>query len=292
MQNQISLFSVCFLLVLLLNSCQFQTVLDDTFSQATYPRDYVKLQDLESISMEDLFYINYAIVRQRDYYNYQIEGKTYREILEMAKTFRQNGLPVEEQYHRNGQQDILILKPESEGMGMIRKGESSRLKKVLNFSCSFENTTNRDVVIASVTFLLKGPFKDHLSTVGYELNCIVNKGQKIDILFFADASNITRNLLFNRPFKAPYTWIDEILYDMTVEVGGATVELETAHFKDCMHYSARIEPHQAMVYKDALEGTEWQLRDANGQVTALKLGNSHFIIEYSDQPVDINDFLK
>lgn len=148
------------------------------------------------------------------------------------------------------------------------------------------------MVIASATFLLKGPFKDHLTTVGYELNCIVNKGQKIDILFFADASNITRNLLYNRPFKAPIIGIDEILNDMEIEVGGATVEGQTRHFRDCMHYSARIEPHTALVYQQAFEGKDWQMKDANGYITALNLGDTHFVIKYSDEPVDVNEFLK
>lgn len=292
MLNRIKLLLFSLSLLIMLPACQFNTVLDDTFNLSTYQRDYVKLQSLEDITLDDLHILNYTIVRQRDYYNYQIEGKTYRELLEMAQSFRASGLPVKEQYKRNGEQDILLLQAQSEGMGMIRKGETSRLKKVLNFRCSFENTTSRDVVIAAATFLLKGPFKDHLTTVGYELNCIVNKGQKIDILFFANATNITRNLLYNRPFKAPFIGIDDLLNNMEVEVGGATVELQTANFKDCMHYSARIAPHKELVYEDAFEGTDWQVKDANGQVTALHLGNTHFIIEYSDEPVKVSEFLK
>lgn len=280
------------LLLLTLSACQFNTVLDDTFDLTTYERDYVKLQGVDGVNLYDLFLLNYAILRQRDYYNYQIEGKTYGEILEMARSFQKIGMPVKETYNRNGEQDLLILDPAAEGMGMVRKGKSSRLKKVLNFSCSFENPTDQDLVIASATFLLKGPFNDHLSTVSYELNCIVNQGQKIDILFVADATNITRNLLYNRPFKAPYIDIDNLLNNMEVEVGGATVEQQTANFEDCMHYNARIEPHKAMDYQEAFAEKEWLEKDANGHVSALKLGDTHFEIEYSDEPVNINEFLK
>lgn len=129
MLNHIKRLFFCLPLFAILSSCQFKTALDDTFNLSTYQRDYVKLQGLEDITLDDLHLLNYAIVRQRDYYNYQIEGKTYGEILEMARSFRENGLPVKEQYNRNGAQDILVLTPQSEGMGMVRKGETSRLKK-------------------------------------------------------------------------------------------------------------------------------------------------------------------
>ena len=282
---------VFFFSLILFSSCQFKSVLDKTFDLKLYTHHFTQMQDLKDITRDDLFLINYTIVRQRDYYNYQIEGKTYREILEMGKSFRANGLPVKEQYNRNGEQEALKLKADAEGIGMIRKGEnSSRLKKVLNFNCTFENTNDKDVVIASASFILKGPFNDHLSTVGYELNCIVNEGQKIEILFVADATNITKNLLHKRPFKAPYIGIDDILNNMEVEIGGATVEFQTADFEDCMHYSTRIAPHIALDYQKDLEDKDWQIKDSSGQVTTLNLGETHFIIEYSDEPVKASDF--
>ena len=155
-------------------ACGSGTMLDQPFQQQSYDEDLLFMLKKEQLNSEEVFELVYAIVRQREYYNYEIAGKTYGEILVMAQTFRQQGLPVEQVLNRNGEQELVTATIVNEGPAYIRKeGSKSRLEKKLKFSAEFNNRSNADVILSSTTFLMEGPFQDYLGQLAYSLNLFI-----------------------------------------------------------------------------------------------------------------------
>jgi len=159
MKNFIPLITLIFFL-----SCGSGSMLDKSFTYEYYEKlDYKKLLIAEDVSENDLFLIHYTIVRQRDYFNYTVEGKTYREILEMAKGFEKDGFPVEIKMNDNGQQDLIQVAAVPEGEGFARKGSNSKsILKTFNFKCSFDNPNKEEIVLLNSSFIINGPFGDHV----------------------------------------------------------------------------------------------------------------------------------
>ena len=159
-----SLIPVLFL-ALCFTACGPEALLDRPFNPEKYKVDLTRLLKDTSISNADALLINYAVIRNRPYYNYSIQGKTYGEILHMAKGFKEKGLPIEEIFEPVAEkQELLSLKVFNEGSGLVRKkGSKSRLKKMLNFSCEYTNTSDQDVVLSNSTFQIRGPLKGSYS---------------------------------------------------------------------------------------------------------------------------------
>ena len=55
--------------------------LNKKFIADRYEIDSRIIQDKKIVPSYDKFLLNYGILRHRDYYNYEIEGKTFEEIL-------------------------------------------------------------------------------------------------------------------------------------------------------------------------------------------------------------------
>ncbi|MDG2418928.1 MAG: hypothetical protein P8M17_08055, partial [Saprospiraceae bacterium] len=87
-------------------SCD-KSVLDKPFNPILYKTAFTQFLKDENISNKDAFLINYSIIRQREYLGYEIENKSYGEILEMARVFNQNGIPVKETYDETEYEDDL-----------------------------------------------------------------------------------------------------------------------------------------------------------------------------------------
>jgi len=87
-------------------SCE-KSVLDKPFNPILYKTEFGQFFKDPTISNKDAFLINYSIIRQRDYLGYEVEGKTYGEILDMAKAFNKNGMPINETYDDEEFQDDL-----------------------------------------------------------------------------------------------------------------------------------------------------------------------------------------
>lgn len=271
--------SVFLSLAILAASCSlFTSTLDKPFNKQTYRLYLERMLNKEEITQEEMFLINYAVVRQRDYYNYQIEGKTYREILAMARDFQQNGLPVKSSFTWNGQRDFLKATAlEAEGAGYIREKEkSSILYKVLDFYATLQNTTSEDIALLNVTFLIFGPFKDHLATVGYEINCLLPAGLDQRFNFVADGLNIRNNALFNGDPELSNLIVDQLFSYVEVRIGGYTLTTRTRHFKQCILNQARFEPKESLDYAEAFTSTSWIERGPDGNAVELHLGNAHF----------------
>ena len=67
------------LLIAFLASCN-NSGLNKDFIVERYEIDSKIIQKKKDVSNLDKFLLNYGILRHRDYYNYEIEGKTFEEI--------------------------------------------------------------------------------------------------------------------------------------------------------------------------------------------------------------------
>jgi len=253
-------------------------MLDKSFSYEYYEKlDYKKLLAEADVSENDLFLIHYTIIRQRDYFNYTVEGKTYREILEMAKGFEKDGFPVEIKMNDNGQQDLIQIAAAAEGVGFAKKGSNSkRILKTFNFKCSFDNPKKEEVVLLNSSFIVKGPFGDYITTVNYEINCILQGAKSTDASFLVPGKTIQKNLLFEGSPFITQVRIDhlDLLNKLTVHPSGLSTKSEGRYFNDCFFNAARVEPHTIVDYKKDLKDKSWKNKSSDGTYT-LDLGNMH-----------------
>ena len=152
-------------------SCD-KSVLDKPFNPILYKTAFTQFFKDENISNKDAFLINYSIIRQREYLGYEIENKSYGEILEMARVFNQNGIPVKETYDETEYEDDLEVTVSNIKSTFLNKSENSTSKvKNLKFKVTYKNISKNDVALNLTTFIINGPFKQHLITAGYETNC-------------------------------------------------------------------------------------------------------------------------
>lgn len=265
-------------------ACGAKTMLDQPFNRETYDDDLLFMLQKQQVSQDELFDIVYAIVRRREYFNYEIEGKTYREILSMARDFRRDGLPVREVFNRNGEQEAVVVEVENEGAAFVRKpGSKTRLEKKLKFAAEYVNQSDKPVVLLSTTFHFNGPFHDHLSHSAYQLNCLLEPGQRKRINFIAEAANIRDNLIFGSAFDVRLLSVDSLFSNLTITVGGNSITQDTRYHDACRFGSARVDPARDYLMKDEFNAEEQIERDQNGRATAIRMGNAHFQISDSDE---------
>lgn len=265
-------------------ACGSKTMLDQPFNRETYDDDLLFMLQKQQVSQEELFDIVYAIVRRRAYFNYEIEGKTYREILSMAQDFRRDGLPVQEVFNRNGEQDAVAVEVENEGAAFVRKpGSKNRLEKKLKFAAEYTNRSDRAVILLNTTFHFNGPFQDHLSRAAYQLNCLLEPGQRKRINFIAEATNIRDNLMFGSAFDVRLLSVDSLFNNLTITAGGNSITHDTRYHDTCRFGSARVEPVKSLVMKDYFDPEQHIERDQHGRATAINRGNAHFQVGDSDE---------
>ena len=256
-------------------SCDSFTILDKKFEYKFYEKlDYAKLVKSELVSDEDLFLINYTIVRQRDYFNYTVEGKTYGEILELGKSLKENGMPVEVKMEDNGIQNELRQIVVREGVGHVRVPNSKKVIKTLNFKCEFENPTDKDIVLLSSSFIVEGPFGDYLSTVNFEVNCILQAGTKVFVPCAIPGKTIQQNILFEGNPLIQRLGIDNIINELQVKASGISYQDEGRYFRDCFFNAARIEPQNIINYKEDLKDKNWKISNSDGTYS-LDFGKMH-----------------
>ena len=279
--KKIILFIALFGLV----SCN-SSILDKEFSYEFYERlDYKNLVKATDVSKDDLFLIHYSILRQRDYFNYTVEGKTYREILEMAKSFKINGFPAEFTLTDNSKQDKIQQKAAAEGVGYARKGNTKKVLKTLNFSCTIENPTDKDVVLLNSSFIVKGPFGDYLTTVNYEINCILQAKKTVIAGCVVSGKTIKQNLLFEGNPYIQRIGDDEVISNLEVIPSGLSYQDEGRYFKDCFFNAARIEPHNIVDFSKDLKDKDWKVALPDGTFS-LNMGNMH-IPDEKDEVIEM-----
>ena len=278
--NYFLAFFVCFIF----SSCGNSSALDRVFKPNTYKKEYQILFRAADVSLGDLFLINYSILRHQAYFGYDIKGKTYRELLAMAKQFQVEGMPVEEVYQYNGKQNKIKQSLKNNGAGAIRRsGDSRKILRALLFDCVYENTSKENVVLLSSSFLINGPFKKRITTAGYEINCILKAGEKTTISFALEGKTIIDNLKFNGNRYAEHVMVDSLFKNIEIQIAGNSIQQKTRFFEVC-NYKTRVEPFK--VYKIAADETFEKRRSlqANG-LTKIEWGNAHYLVKEQKEPI-------
>ncbi|MEM9919603.1 MAG: hypothetical protein AAF990_16010 [Bacteroidota bacterium] len=278
-------------LFLVLSACQPSSYLDQIYNEGAYKNQYKGLVGDESISPQEVFLINYAIVRQRPFYGYELTDKSFREILELAKGFEKNGMGVANEFTFNGQEDFLDMKITNEGIGMVRKKNSdSKMLKILKFECVFQNKSDQDVALESCSFLLKDPFGQHLTTLGYEINCQIEAGESLKAFFLVEGRHLRNNLNFGSPRQIPYLGIEILFPTIEIVSGGNTVVTSnTSAYNLCNFDGQRAEPFEQYSYRERFGKDNPGLSENNDKVEKINFGNAHFIIEDDDQPINASE---
>lgn len=274
------------LLLLPFLACESGGIMSKKFTYELYESlDYEKLLKSDKIDDNELFLLNYAVIRQRDYFNYTIENKPFQEILEMAGQFSRDGFPVEVKLNDNGKQDQIRQTVAFEGVGMVRKkSNQKRLLKTVNFKCKYENTSDQSVVLLNSSFVVKGPFNDYLTTVNYEINCILGAGESVYVGFIVPGKTIQRNLLFEGNPRIRRLGIDNILNQIKIEPSGMSLQDKGKYFKECFFNDARLEPQVIIDFAKNLK-ENWKTQGADGTYT-IDLGDMH-IPDTSDEVIQM-----
>lgn len=270
--------------LLLFVACSSST-LDKTFNPELYNAYYLKMLKEKEVPTNDLFLMNYSIIRQRPYFNYKIAEKTYREILEQAKQMAANGPDVKQQFEPATPQDALRVTTELGEVSSARLMQGTALVKVFKFIATYENTTDKDVVLESSTFIIKGPLREHLTTLGYELNCVVEAKQKTKINFLIKARTIRDAVKEKSNYRVDVLGIDQVLYNLNIEVGGSVVLQTTDFYDKCYEQTGGRLPFRT--FDKAIDLAEdWIVYDG-GKAQVLKLGASNYEIEKTNEPTTI-----
>jgi len=248
-------------------SCE-KSVLDKPFNPLLYKTDFTKFYQDKTISNKDAFLINYSIIRQRDYLGYKVEGKTYGEILQMAKDYHQNGMPINETYDEVKFQDDVEVTISNVKSTFLNKSSSSSAKvKNLKFKATYKNVSDKDVALNLATFIFNGPFKQHLMTAGYETNCKILAGEKMVVNYVVNSKKIRDNLFYGKTSKIKRLMIDDIIDNMEIKVGGLKIDKSTQYYEECFIEDLVVEPFQLSDYKEMYPNKNFNAKMINGVQT-------------------------
>ncbi|MEM6965178.1 MAG: hypothetical protein AAF573_10445 [Bacteroidota bacterium] len=243
----------CYLLLLtmFLGSCE-HSVLDKPFYADYYEGDFPQLVQEKKLTHDDVFLINYTITRQRDYFNYELETKSYGEILKMAKDFKENGMGVAQIFDKAETQPYLKTTITEPDIAYLEKeGNSKRKVKFVKFSCLYENVSDQEIALNYTTFIVNGIFQQHIATVGYEMNCKIPARSKQKIHYIINGKDIRRSLRFGRANKVKRMMMDDVMVNLNFEIGGIVVDDKDASLYDgCFMSGAVIEPFKISSYRE------------------------------------------
>lgn len=264
-----------FTTVFLFTACSSST-LDEPFEERFHEGYYKKMAAEKELAPLDLFLLNYSIVQQRDYYNYEVEGKTYREILEQAKSFNANGLPVKVGYDKSRTVENLAIKVRNDGFGTMRPNpKTSRLVKVFRFNATYVNEGETDLALLNTSFIITGPFGEYISTAGYEVNCLLPAGERVEIPFLMEARTIRNNVLYDINYEIDRVDLDNLIYNLDVVASGYTATEETAYFDACIQQSsARRTPFEVIDFEN-LNINEMLETNAQGEFTGFMIKDTY-----------------
>ncbi|MFK8105343.1 MAG: hypothetical protein AB8G15_22715 [Saprospiraceae bacterium] len=274
------------IIFLLVAACGESSELDRVFKPGTYKKEYQILFRSPEVSGNDLFLINYVIMRHQDHFSYEIEGKTYRELLAMAKKFEQEGMSVEEVYQQNGEQTTVQQSIINDGAGSIRRANDARkIIRALLFTCEYENTSKSDIVLLSSSFLINGPFKSRITTAGYEVNCVLKAGEKTKVNFAVSGKTISDNLKFKANNYTEYLMVDSLFQNIEIEVAGNTIQKDTRFFGIC-NFKTRLEPFQSYKMGEDEALAQRKTKKADG-TTKIDWGAAHYLPKEQKEPINM-----
>lgn len=268
-----------------LMSCD-KSVLDKPFNPILYKTEFTQFFTDQNISNYDAFLINYSIIRQRDYLGYDVEGKTYGEILQMAKGFTQLGIPVKETYDEAESQNALEVKISDIKSTFLNKSETSTAKiKNLKFKVTYKNVSDNDVALNVATFIINGPFKQHLMTAGYETNCKIVAGETMVVNYVVNSKKIRNNLFYAKSNKIKRLMIDDIIDNMQIKVGGLILDKSTKYYEECFIEDLVVEPFQLSNYREMYPDKNFNAQMVNG-VQTVHRGERSFKKEDTDKAIN------
>ncbi len=239
-----------FLSLVFFSSCE-HSILDKQFYADYYEADYAQFITDAEVSNDEAFLINYTIMRQREYFGYDLEEKTYGELLELGKGFEKSGIKVNQTY--DDKELLKTIKPKitKQSIAYITKeNKKTRKAKHLKFSCLLENVSDKEQAINTITFIINGPFGQHLVTAGYEVNCKLVPGEKQTLKFIVDAKKLRTSLFFEKTHKIRRTLIDDIIRKAKIEVGGISTDQDSKFYNECFMSGYVLEPFKLSNYKE------------------------------------------
>ena len=276
--NRLIVFTL--LALFFFSACSKTEILDMNFNLDSYNKIVsTKLFNSDEIDQYDWFLLNYTIKRQKAAYGYAIEGKTYREILEIGRELQETGLPVQTTFNFNGQNDAItqIIKDIESSM-TYKKGHSKVYKKTLTFRCRYTNTSDRQIALQTSTFQVFGPFKDHITSLGYEVNCLMKPQESITINYIVDAKEIINNLRWEENYYVKTMGADDFLNSIDIRPSGNTSITKTHGYEKCKHGNTNIAPFKIWDYFKDVDTKKCMRINENGRVVELLLGDAHYII--------------
>ena len=251
--------------------CSCHSALDRTYISDRYELDLKQLGIEELVSAQEMFLINHTVLRERRYLDYLLTGKTYGDILALAKDMESNGMDVASVFPKVEMPDNLNVDIKNEGSGYHDS------KQKLKFTATFTNTGSKDLALLDATFLIYGPFKDHISTTAYQINTKIKAGDSQKLFFLVDAKAMRKNLLFGRDFSMGRLFMDDIIIQSSIELGGAAVTTKNVNqFNTLTVKEEYMESDFEFSYPKELKGTEWYAKDANGKATELHPGLRYY----------------
>lgn len=261
--------NLLFIAVVLFCTACSSSVLDKEYSEVTYKNAYKKLFADATLSKSDAVLINYTILREGK----NVEGKSFGDILALAQQYRTDGRANAVGFNTNSPKTAVLAQVENEGMGLVRdKDNEKRMTKKLKFSCTYTNPTDQPIAIENTTFVMRGPIKDHVTTVAYEINCQVPAGETLAVFFVADSRNIRDNITHNAYTEQRNIMFDEWASLITIQASGiGTTTAGVSGFSDCLNDGARRTPFFSLNFAD--------LKDPRMG------GKTHYEQEISDEPV-------
>jgi len=230
-------------------SCE-KSILDKPFYADYYDADFQQFIKDPMISNEDAFTITYTIIRQRDYFGYTTDKKTYGEILTMGREFKEKGIQVKEIYQEAEPQEVLDIKIEDPFIVVIpKKNRPTRKVKHIKYRAKFTNTSSKDIALNYITFIVKGPFQQHIITAGFEVNCRIARNSIQTMDFVINGKDIRNNLRFGNKNGVKRMMMDDVFRRLDVQVGGLSYENSNRFFDNCYRGDNVIEPFVTSDYK-------------------------------------------
>lgn len=276
-----------FLIVLMGSSCE-HSILEKNFYPDYYDADFVKLSTDPKLTQEDVFLINYTIIRQRDFYGYEVEGKTFGELLKLGKQLKADGIQTQQVFDEAPSQDYLTAQVLNQKMTYIQKESNAKRKvKFLKFSTSYHNTSGKDVALNYATFIIKGPFGQHLMTAGYETNCKILPGEKLYVNYILNAKKIRTNLFYGKKHKITRTMIDDVIPRLNIEFGGIGIDTDPTNYDECFLEDMVVEPFKLSEYKEMYPGKKIPVETKDG-VNSIYRGPSLFTGDKEEKVLKYN----
>ena len=251
--------------------CSCNTALDRPYHANLYEQDLKQLGIEQVVSNQEMFLINHVILRERTYLDYTVKGKSYADILALGKDMAANGMKVKSIFP-------YAEAPEDLDVTISNEGSSyNENKKVLKFTAVFKNTSTQPIALLDASFLVYGPFKEHITTAAYEINTRIDAGKSEKLFFLVDAKNMRENLLFGRDFSMARLFMDDIIIQADIQLGGASVTSKNVNsFNTFNSKEEYILADKEFSYPRELKGTDWYEKDANGKATVFKPGLKHY----------------